>query len=78
MEAVSNGQGAEGVVMTTYEAMKTARSPEIHDQDKARPRSSLRDHALLTFYIAVIVVSMGGWLWFLGSVSWRLASWIIR
>ena len=68
-------QGTDGADVTTYEAMKTAGGPEIHDRDKAVPRSSLRDHALLTFYIAVIAVSMGGWLWFLGSVSWRLASW---
>jgi hypothetical protein len=39
------------------------------------PGQTLRDHALLTFYIVVVAVSMGGWLWFLGSVSWRLASW---
>jgi hypothetical protein len=58
--------------------MTTARRPEIHDQDEAAPRSSLRDRALLAFYIVVIAVSMGGWLWFLGSVSWRLASWAMH
>ncbi len=71
-------QGTDGVGVTTYEAMKTARGPEIHHKDKAAPRSSLRDRALLVFYIVVIAVSMGGWFWFLGSVSWRLASWAMH
>jgi hypothetical protein len=29
-------------------------------------------------YIVVVAVSMGGWLWFLGSASWRLASWAMH
>jgi hypothetical protein len=70
-------QKTDGAGVMAYEVMDTARGPEIRDQDKAAPRSSLRDRALLMFYILVIAVSMGGWLWFLGSMSWRLASWVL-
>jgi hypothetical protein len=45
------------------------------DQEAA-PRSSFQDRALLMFYILVVAVSMGGWLWFLGSLSWRVAGWV--
>lgn len=68
----------DGADVTTYEAMTTAQRPEIHDRNQAAPRSSLRDHALLTFYVVVVAVSMGGWLWFLGQMSWRLASWAMH
>jgi hypothetical protein len=64
--------------VTTYEAMTTAQGPEIRDPGDAAPRTSLSDHALLLFYIVVIAVSMGGWLWFLGSVSWRIAGWVMH
>jgi hypothetical protein len=64
--------------VTTYEAMTTARGAKIPVRDQAAPRTSLQDHALLTFYIVVVTVSMGGWLWFLGSASWRLASWAMH
>ena len=61
--------------MTAYEAMSTTGEPEKREPDKAAPRSPFQDHALLIFYIVVIAVSMGGWLWFLGSLSFRLISW---
>ena len=66
----------DGADVTT--AMTTASRPEITDRDQAAPRSSLRDQALLTLYIVIVAVSMGGWLWFLGSASWRLASWAMH
>ncbi len=71
-------QGTDGVGVTVYETTNKARRAEILDQDKAAPRSLFQDRALLMFYIVVIAISMGGWLWFLGSLSWRLADWVMR
>ena len=68
-------QGTDGVDVTVYETTNTAHRAEILDQGTAAPRSSFQDLALLAFYIVVIAISMGGWLWFLGSLSWRIASW---
>jgi hypothetical protein len=68
-------QKTDGAGVMAYEAMNTAPRPEIRDQDKPAPRSTLRDHALLMLFILVVAVSMGGWLWFLGSLSWRLVVW---
>jgi hypothetical protein len=63
--------------VTVYHTTNTARKAEVLDQDKAAPRSSFQDLALLMFYIVVIAVSMGGWLWLLGSLSWSLAAWVM-
>ena len=41
-------------------------------------RSTFRDRALLTGYILAMTVAMSGWLWFLGSLSWRLIGWAFR
>jgi len=59
-----------------YEGMKTAGGPENGMQNKAALRSSFQDHALLLFYIVIIAVSMGGWLWLLGYLSWDIVSWV--
>ena len=58
-----------------YEAMNKAGGPENREQNKATKRSAFADHALRIIYIVVIVVSMGGWLWLLGDLSWRVLSW---
>jgi hypothetical protein len=55
-----------------YEAMNTANGKR--EEGKAVPRSTFQDRALLLFYIVVIAVSMGGWLWLLMYLSWRLVS----
>jgi hypothetical protein len=68
-------QKTDGAGAMAYEVMNTARRLEIRDQDNPAPRSTLRYRALLMLYILVTAVSMGGWLWFLGSLSWRLAVW---
>jgi hypothetical protein len=60
-----------------YEAMNTAGDPENPERNKAAPRSSFQGHALLIFYIVVIAVSMGGWLWFLGSLCFKFISWAV-
>jgi hypothetical protein len=44
----------------------------------AAVRSTFRDRALLTGYILAMTVAMSGWLWFLGSLSWRLIGWAFR
>ena len=64
--------------MTVYETTNVARKADVPDQDKGAPRSLFQDRALLMFYILIIAISMGGWLWFLGSLSWYLASWVMR
>jgi hypothetical protein len=55
-----------------YEAMNTANGKR--EEGKAVPRSTFQDRALLLFYVVVIAVSMGGWLWLLMYLSWRLVS----
>jgi hypothetical protein len=35
-------------------------------------RSLLHDRALLSLYAVTAIVAMGGWLWFLGRLSWYL------
>ena len=37
-------------------------------------RSLLHDRAVLSLYAVTAVVAMGGWLWFLGRLSWYLVS----
>ena len=39
------------------------------------PRSSFQDHALLLFYVLLASIAMGGWLWFLGWMSWGIIVW---
>jgi hypothetical protein len=38
-------------------------------------RSSFRDRALLLFYVLLASIAMGGWLWFLGWMSWNIIAW---
>jgi hypothetical protein len=60
-----------------YEATNKAGGPQNREQNNATQRSAFADHAVLIFYIFVIAVSMGGWLWFLGYLSWGLLSWAL-
>jgi len=43
-----------------------------------RPRLAIRDHAVLPVYCLMAVVAMGGWLWFLGRLSWNILTWAVR
>jgi hypothetical protein len=36
--------------------------------------SLLQDRAVLSLYALMAVVAMGGWLWFLGRLSWYLVT----
>jgi hypothetical protein len=57
--------------------MKSAGGSEDGERDnKATPRSAFQDQALLLFYFVIIAVSMGGWLWFLGYLSWNIVNWV--
>jgi hypothetical protein len=38
--------------------------------------SQLKDGAQLVFYVAIVVIAMAGWLYFIGRLLWQLASWI--
>jgi hypothetical protein len=40
-----------------------------------KPRSSFRDWALILFYATIVLIAMGGWLWFLGWLSWNVIDW---
>ena len=37
-------------------------------------RSLLHSRAVLSLYALVVVFAMGGWLWFLGRLSWYLVT----
>jgi hypothetical protein len=69
--------GSKEQVAMAYEATNNAGSPENPQHNKATQRSAFADHALLAFYIFVIAISMSGWLWFLGYLSWGLLSWVM-
>ena len=46
--------------MMAYEVMNKAGAPEHGEQSTTAGRSAVQHHGLLIFYIAVILVSMGG------------------
>jgi hypothetical protein len=56
--------------------MKSAGGSDDGERHKAAPRSAFQDHALLVFYFVIIAVSMGGWLWLLGYLSWNIVNWV--
>jgi hypothetical protein len=64
-------QATEGDAVMAYEALETL-------AEGAVVRSTLRDRALLAGYFLAMTVAMSGWLWFLGSLSWRLIGWALR
>ena len=56
----------------TSASMKQDDAPAIQRQNGSR--SLLHDRAVLSLYAVMAVVAMGGWLWFLGRLSWYLVS----
>ena len=42
----------------------------------AEPRSSFQDYALVLFFAAIVLIAMGGWVYFLGGIALRLAIWL--
>ena len=54
-----------------YEALETLAEGDV-------VRSTFRDRALLAGYFLAMTVAMSGWLWFLGSLSWRFIGWALR
>ena len=56
----------------TYVSMKQDDAQAIQRQNGSR--SLLHDRAVLSLYAVMAVVAMGGWLWFLGRLSWYLVS----
>ncbi|MGA7995942.1 MAG: hypothetical protein WCA28_13680 [Bradyrhizobium sp.] len=56
----------------TYVSMKQDDAQAIQRQNGSR--SLLHDRAVLSLYAVTAVVAMGGWLWFLGRLSWYLVS----
>jgi hypothetical protein len=41
-----------------------------------KPQSSFRGLRLL-FYGTIVLTAMGGWLWFLGWLSWHAVAWAV-
>ena len=56
----------------TFASMKQDNSQAIRHQSGSR--SLLHDRAVLSLYAVTAVVAMGGWLWFLGRLSWYLVT----
>jgi hypothetical protein len=52
--------------------------PKIPKTNPNRRRLAIRDRALLLVYCLMAVVAMGGWLWFLGRLSWNILTWAVR
>jgi hypothetical protein len=53
-------------------------APENPKANPNRRRLAIRDRALLLVYCLMAVVAMGGWLWFLGRLSWNILTWAVR
>jgi hypothetical protein len=56
----------------TYASMKQSNDQRIRNQSGSL--SLLQDRAVLSLYAVVAIVAMGGWLWFLGRLSWYLVT----
>jgi hypothetical protein len=56
----------------TYASMKQNDDQRIRNQSGSL--SLLQDRAVLSLYAVVAIVAMGGWLWFLGRLSWYLVT----
>jgi hypothetical protein len=57
--------------------MKTSADLPAPDPDKRHP-SPFNDRALILFYAVLIGIAMGGWLWFLGWLSWEIVTWFVN
>jgi hypothetical protein len=56
----------------TYASMNKNEDQRIRNQNGSL--SLLQDRAVLSLYALMAVVAMGGWLWFLGRLSWYLVT----
>lgn len=56
----------------TYASMKQQDDQQIRNRNGSL--SLLHDRAVLSLYAVMAVVAMGGWLWFLGRLSWYLVT----
>jgi hypothetical protein len=56
----------------TYVSMKQTDDQRIRNQNGSL--ALLHDRAVLSLYALMAVVAMGGWLWFLGRISWYVLS----
>jgi len=56
----------------TYASMKQNNDQRIRNQNGSL--ALLHDRAVLSLYAVMAVVAMGGWLWFLGRLSWYLVT----
>jgi len=56
----------------TFASTKQNDGQAIRNQNGSR--SLLHDRAVLSLYAVMAVVAMGGWLWFLGRLSWYLVT----
>jgi hypothetical protein len=56
----------------TYASMNENEDQRIQDRNDLR--SLLHDRAVLSLYALTSVIAMGGWLWFLGRLSWYLVT----
>jgi hypothetical protein len=56
----------------TFARMKQNDDQRIRNQSGSL--SLLHDRAVLSLYAVIALVAMGGWLWFLGRLSWYLVT----
>jgi hypothetical protein len=55
-----------------FASMKQNNDQQIRNQNGSL--ALLHDRAVLSLYALMAVAAMGGWLWFLGRISWFLVS----
>jgi hypothetical protein len=55
-----------------FASMKQNSDQQIRNQNGSL--ALLHDRAVLSLYALMAVAAMGGWLWFLGRISWFLVS----
>jgi hypothetical protein len=42
-----------------------------------KQQSSFRGGTKTWFYATIVLMALGGWLWFLGWLSWHIVAWAI-
>jgi hypothetical protein len=62
--------------LADVEPLMTSKSENNILRPEQAPLLRLKGWLIYLLFTAAILLAMGGWLYFLGSISWRFATWI--